>query len=190
MEREAAPTVRPPVVLGCVAAVAAVAAVVVFGTFVLVFLNSGADDGKVALQEPAAYGLGTLQYISDHNFYLARLQDGSFLALSDLDAANRANQLQRCRVAPLGATDPALGPLVQQYATKFSPGAAGTTVLFRESCNLAVYDLTGQRLDAEGPNLDRYATATNSQGLLTVDLTKRTCTQREGAQIFAAVACR
>jgi hypothetical protein len=188
MERSA-PSVRPPVALGCIAAVAAVAAIILFGALFLVFLDSGADDGKVVLSDPRAYGLGTIQYNSDHNFYLIRLSDGDFLALSDLDAANRANQQRRCRAAPLGASDPALAAVIQQYATKVSPAAAGSTVFFRESCNLAVYDLTGQRLDGDGPNLDRLRVGANAQGMLTVDVTQRSCTERDGAELFAPIPC-
>lgn len=188
MERSA-PTVRPPVALGCLAAIAGIAAIIGFAAFVLVFLNSGADNGKVVLQDPRTYGPGTIQYVSEHNFYLVRLQDGRFLALDDLDAANRKNQQRRCRVAPLTPSDPALVDIAARYATKVSPDAAGSSVYFRESCNLAVYDLTGLRLDAAGPNLDRFDVGTNAQGLLTVDTTKRSCTERDGTKLFAPISC-
>ena len=58
-----------------------------------------------------------------------------------------------------------------------------------EAGDLELVHRTGQRLDDEAPNLDRLAVATNKQGRLTVDVTKRTCTQRDGAQSFAPITC-
>ena len=183
-----APAIRPPVALGCTFAAAGIGFAVVLIIFLLIFLNSGANSGTVVLEKPEAYPAGTVQYQQADNFYLVRLQDGKFLALSDLDAANRASS-RRCRVHPLTSADPVRAQLVAQYAGRMSPQAAGSTYLLREDCNLAVYDFTGQRLDDEAPNLDRLAVATNKQGRLTVDVTKRTCTQRDGAQSFAPITC-
>ncbi len=188
MERPA-PAIRPPVALGCTAVIASIGFVVAALVFFFVFLESGANGGVATLDVPAAYAPGSIQYISDHNFYLSRLADGSFVALSDLDAANRATPEHRCRVAAITAGDPSLPGLVQQYASRMSPQAAGSTLLLREDCNNAVYDFTGARLDGDGPNLDRLAVSTGTGGKLEVNTTKRTCTQRSGATVFAPIAC-
>lgn len=156
--------------------------------FFIAFMESGADTGKEVLQPASAYPPGTVQYESKHNYYVVRTADGAFLALSDLDAANRASA-RKCRVAQVDLQDPALPGLLQQYASKMSPQAVGSTLLFRENCNSAVYDFTGLRLDGPGPNLDRYPVSVNNEGRLTVDVTRRTCTEREGAQPFAPIAC-
>ena len=188
MERPA-PAVRPPVALGCTFAVAAVVFIGIAVTLLIVFLESGANEGKVVLEDARAYANGSVEYVAKSNFYLVRLQDGTFLALSDLDAANRASAQRRCRVAPLSTADPALPGLVAKYAARMSPGAAGSTLLFREDCNLALYDFTGTRLDADGPNLDRLAITLTGDGKLSVNVTKRTCTRREGAESALAARC-
>jgi hypothetical protein len=186
---EPVPAVRPPVVLGCTFAVAAVVAVVAVVAFAISFLDSGATGGTAVLNVPEAYAPGSLQYESADNFYLVRLRDGTFLALSDLDAANRANQAKRCRVAPISTQDPDLPGLLTQYANQMSADAAGSNVLFRETCNGATYDLTGARVDGVGPNLERLSIDKNSAGKLVVNLTKRTCTEREGTNLFVFIKC-
>lgn len=183
-------TVRPPVALGCAAAVAAV---VLFGLAVLAtigFLESGADAGKFVRDPVEAYARGSVEFIGERNIYLVRLADGSFVALGDLDAANRANPQRRCRVAPMLATDPQLPALLERYASRMSAQAAGSTLIFSEDCNRAVYDVTGLRLDAEAANLDRYPVGIDQAGRLTVDVSKRRCTLRTASQAFAATPCR
>jgi hypothetical protein len=187
---EPVPAIRPPVALGCTFAVMAVVVVVAVIVFAIKFLDSGANGGTVTLNVPAAYAKGSLEYEPAENFYLVRLRDGNFLALSDLDAANRANQAKRCRVAPIATADPELPGLLQQYASRMSADAAGSTVLFRESCNGAVYDLTGARLDSQAPNLERLSIDTDGGGKLVVNVTKRTCTEREGTNLFAPLKCQ
>lgn len=182
------PSIRPPVFLGCAGAVLAVVLVVAGFVFFLSFLDSGANNGKVVLDPADSYGLNTIAYIPKQNLYIVRLGDGSYLALSDLDAANRA-AATRCRAAQVAPTDPLLPQLVGQFASRQSPEAAGSTVFLRESCNRAVYDLAGLRLDADGPNLERLATSIDSQGRLTVDTRKRTCSERSGAALFAPTVC-
>jgi hypothetical protein len=180
---------RPPVALGCFGAVAVVALLAFIVGFALVFLDSGANSGKLTLDPAESYGRGSIDYVSDHNFYLVRLGDGTFVALADLDAANRANAQRRCRAAPIPVSDPSLPGLLSRYAGQFSAGAAGSALLLREDCNRAVYDVTGVRLDAEGPNLDRYRVDIDPEGRLTVDLGHRLCTHRAGASDFAAISC-
>ncbi len=183
-----APSVRPPVLLGCAGAVFVVVLVAFAAVFLAGFLESGADSGKQTLNPVASYTPGTVVYVADRNFFVVRDRDGSFLALSDLDAANRASAT-KCRVVQMAASDPLLPELLAQYGPRMSPKAAGSTFLFRESCNRAVYDFTGLRLDAEGPNLDRLAVGIDGSKRLTVDVTKRTCTQRSGAEPFAPMTC-
>lgn len=182
------PSVRPPVFLGCAAAAFALVLLVLGVIFFVSFLDSGANNGKVTLLPAESFAPNTITYESKNNFYLVRLGDGSALALSDLDAANRG-AATRCRVAQLAATDPLLVQLLQQYGSRQSPQAAGSTVLLRESCNRAVYDLSGLRLDADGPNLDRLEVSLDKQGHIVVDTRKRSCTERSGANLFSPVTC-
>ena len=188
MERPA-PAIRPPVALGCTAIVA-VALLSIFALVLfLIFIQSGAAGGLAVLNPPAAYPPGSMQYISDHNFYLSRLPDGSFVALSDLDITNRANPQHRCRVSRLDPGDPSLPQLVSQYGSRMSPQAAGSTTLLREDCHGALYDFSGARLNGDGPNLDRLAVDVNGSGKVEVNYTKRACSQRDGADVFAPIPC-
>ena len=68
-----------------------------------------------------------------------------------------------------------------------SAQAAGSTLVFREDCNKAIYDVTGMRLDSEAANLDRYFVAIDEEGRLTVDVSKRRCTARSGTQAAGAI---
>ncbi len=169
-------------------AAAVVLAVFVAG-FTLVFLDSGADSGQLVLDEADAYGRGTVEFVSQRNFYLVRLADGSFLALSDLDAANRASPQRRCRASPMAAGDARLPGLLQRFGSRLSDQAGGSTLLLREDCNGAIYDVAGARLDGEGPNLDRYPVEIRADGKLSVEAGKRRCTERVGAEAFAPVSC-
>lgn len=182
------PTARPPVALGCTAAVAVVAILVVVVVAGVGFLESGTEGGLVPLRQAASYGRGTVTFAGEHNLYVVRLENGDFLALADLDAANRANPGRRCRVAPIPTDDPALRGLLAQYGPRMSPGAAGSTLLFRETCNSALYDFTGVRLDQDGRNLDRYQTDIRD-GKLAVNLGTRTCSTREGQALATPVPC-
>jgi hypothetical protein len=177
------------VALGCTAAAGIVILLVVFVVFAGIYLDSGSDSGRLVLDDAEAYAPGSVEFISQRNFYLVRLGDGSYLALADLDAANRASQQRRCRVAPVPGDDAQLPALLEAYALRVSPAAAGSTLLFRESCNMAVYDVTGVRMDAEGPNLDRYPVDIRSDGKLTVDVSQRRCTRRAGSDPFGPIAC-
>ncbi len=180
--------VRPPVFLGCFGVLLAVLAFASAAFFLARFLDSGADSGRQPLDPAESYAPGTVTYVPRHNFYVVREADGTFLALSDLDAANRA-AATRCRVAQIAPADPILPGLLERLTSRMSPQAAGSTLLLRESCNRAVYDVTGLRLDGDGPNLDRLAVGVDAQGRLTVDVTRRTCTERTSAQLFAPIVC-
>ena len=179
-EHDDLPSPRPPVLLGCVTALAALVFLFGIGSCLVVYWESGADTGKVRLELAEAYGPGTVQFVGAHNLYIARLPGGAFLALADLDAANRANPARRCRVYPIPAADPALPALLDRYRGRLSTEARGSTLIFREDCNGAIYDFTGIRLDADGPNLDRYRTSIDPNGYLVVDTSQRTCTARSG----------
>ncbi|MBA4180812.1 MAG: hypothetical protein C0506_09510 [Anaerolinea sp.] len=156
----------------------------------IAFLESGANTGKVILDPAEAYARGSVEFVGKEHLYLVRLTDGTFLALSDLDAANRANLQRRCRVSPVPVSDPWLPQLLERLGGRMSAGAAGSTLVFREDCNQAVYDVTGLRLDADAPNLDRYPVSISETGLVGVDVSKRSCTARAGAQLFAAIPCK
>jgi len=187
---ESAQTSRPPVLLGCLSAVAVAVLAFGFVAFLIVFLESGADTGKVRLEHAETYQRGTVQFIGAENLYLVRLMDGSFVALDDLDAANRARPERRCRVAILPASDERLPGIIGEYGAGMSPAAKGSALVFREDCGGAIYDVTGLRLDAEGRNLDRYPVTIDTAGKVVVDTSQRECSQRDGADLFAKGACQ
>ena len=180
---------RPPVLLGCLAAVAFVVAVFGFFAFLIVFLESGADTGKVRLEGAETYAPGSVGFIGEENLFLVRLADGAYVALADLDAPNRARAERRCRVAPLQPGDARLPGILERYGAVMSDDAAGSTLVFREECGGAMYDVTGLRLDAEGRNLDRYPVSIDSAGRVVVDTAKRQCSQREQLNPFAPAGC-
>lgn len=190
MAHDDLPSPKPPVFLGCFTALALVVLAFGIGSCLVVYWESGADTGQIRLEQAEAYGPGTVQYVGQHNLYIARLLDGRFLALDDLDAANRANPARRCRVAPIPAADPNLPSLVARYAARMSDPARGSTLLFREDCNGAIYDFTGVRIDTDGPNLDRYPATVDTAGYLVVDTSQRQCTRREGTAAFLPRDCR
>lgn len=183
------PNQRPPVFLGCFTALAVLVLLFGVGSCLVVYWESGADTGELRLELAEAYGRGTVQFVPARNFFVARLMDGSFLALADLDAANRANPARRCRVQVVAGTDPALPGLLEQFGNRMSPPARGSSLLFRETCNGAVYDFTGVRLDADGPNLDRYATSIDVTGHLVVNVSQRTCSERAGVAYVQPREC-
>jgi len=169
--------------------VAALALLIFAAVFVLVFLESGADSGRLRLELAEAYAPGTVEYVGERNFFLARLPDETFLALSDLDAANRTNQQRRCRVGAIAANDPRLPRLLQMYASRFDPGVSGSSLLLREECTGAAYDLTGLRLDADGRNLDLHPVTIDARGHVVVDVSRRTCSAREGPRLAVPADC-
>jgi hypothetical protein len=181
--------VRPPVALGCVGALAAVVVLGAFLVFFIIFLDSGADTGKVRLEVPEAYAEGSIEFIGEKNFFLVRLRDGSFLALSDLDAANRANQARRCRVQLTPLSDSGIAADADQLRGQMSAQSQGAASVLRETCNGAIYDLAGARLVGEGPNLDRFPISIDGQGRLLVDSSKRECSERAGGTAFASIDC-
>lgn len=183
------PPVRPPVALGCTFAVAAIVAVVAFIGFAIVFLESGADRGEITLLPAASYPEGHLEYLRAEHVHFIRMPSGDFLALSDLDAANRAASGTRCRAHQVPFEDPALREIVDTYRSRFSPAAAGYAVVFRETCNGALYDLAGVRLNGDGPNLDQLEVTTDANGRVVIDTRERTCTERVAAEIARPVEC-
>jgi len=180
---------RRPVALGCGLVALACAALVGLLVFAALFFESGADTGKVRLDSAEAYALGAVEFVGARNFYLVRLSPREFLALSDLDAANRANPQRRCRVSPIPATAPRLPGLLERYSPAANPAAAGSTLLFEETCNGAIYDVTGLRLAGEGPNLERYPLSFSPDGHVLVDISRRQCTQHDGPVLFAPIPC-
>lgn len=182
-------TVRPPVALGCFLAAAAIVAMFAVGACAVTFLESGANSGKVRLDVPEAYAVGSVEFVGPNNLFIVRLRDESFIAVSDLDAANRANQSRRCRIALTDLGDPLNGVRAQSLVGQMSPAAAGATSVFRESCNGAIYDIAGARLNGPGRNLDRFPAGVAADGHLVVDTSRRVCSERDGEAIFAEVEC-
>ena len=183
-----APSVRPPVAVGCLSMAAVVVALIAIAVFAVTYLESGSEDGKVRLELAASYGPGTFVSVPAHHLYLIRLADRRFVALADLDAANRAATGRRCRVTPL-EPGPALTEAVAKHATRLSPQAAGVALFFQEACNGATYDAVGVRLDRDGRNLDRHPVEIDAKGRVVVDVAKRLCTAREGPETAVTVAC-
>ena len=182
-------TPRRPIAMGCALAAMVVAGLVVFVVFATLFFESGAETGKIRLEVAESYALGSIEFVAPRNFYLVRISPREFIALSDLDAANRANPQRRCRVSPIPRDDPGLTALLERFAAATNPAASGSTLIFRETCNGALYDVTGLRLNGPGSNLDRYPVAIDSAGRVTVDVSKRRCSERVEQELFAEIDC-
>lgn len=176
--------------LGCTVAAALVVVAAVGIVFAAMFFESGAESGEVVLSARDAYAKGSIEHVRERNFYLVRLGDGSFLALADLDTANRASAQRPCRVAPLDPGDATLPALLARYGSAMSPQVAGSTLILRADCTGAVYDVTGVRLDRDGPNLDRFAVRIGEDGRVRVGLNKRTCSTRSETNLFGPLGCR
>jgi hypothetical protein len=184
--REGPETAKPPVALGCFFAVSVVVALIGLVSFAVVFLESGADTGEIELDSAESYAPGTAAFVSEHNFYLVRLPDGSFVALDDFDERNRQSQGSRCRVSPSPIED---AKDANQLRAALSPEAAGSTVVLRETCFGGVYDIAGITLAGDGRNLDRFATDVNRRGRVVVDRSERTCSVRDGGNWAVPLAC-
>lgn len=180
---------RPPVALGCAFMVTALVALFIVGACVTIYLDSGANTGEMVLDDARAYAEGSYQYVGERNYFVVRLPDSSFVALSDLDAANRATPERRCRVQAVPPDDPANGAIIAEYGQRISSQAGGWTLVFRETCNGAIYDAAGIRIDRDGRNLDRYPASVNPQGRLVVDVSTRECSSREGSNVYRPVEC-
>jgi hypothetical protein len=154
--------------------------------FAIVFLESGADTGEVELDPADGYRLGTAEFVGEHNLFLVRLPDGGFVALADLDAANRASQGTRCRVGLAQMED---AQDADTWRSRISPEAQGSTSVLRETCFGGVYDIAGITLTGDGRNLDRFAVAVNSRGRVVVDRSERSCSVREGNNWSVPVDC-
>src|SRR3990172_3682073 len=141
------------------------------------------------LEDAEAYAPGSVEFVGEENLFLVRLADGAYLALADLDAANRARPERRCRGAPMQLTDARLPGILERYGAAMSDAAVGSTFVFREECDGALYDVTGLRLDGDGRNLDRYPVSVDGTGRVVVDTAKRHCSQREQLNPFAPTGC-
>ena len=174
---EPLPLTRPPILLGCSAALALLVAVVVFAGACVVFLESGADDGKVVLEPEDAYPPGSITRVVSGGFYVVNLRDEGLFALSDIDAPNRASSSRRCRVEPINPADPAYAEARTEYADRFAPAALTAAIVLRENCNGAIFDATGARVDRSGQNLDRLELSIDEQGRVVVNTTRRSCSE-------------
>ena len=188
MSDRPAPPARP-VALGCTLAVAAVALVILVAVLGVIYIESGADTGEAVLDPVGAYAPGTVSFVPAEHLFVVRTPAGDLLVVGDLDRGQREARQLQCRVAPLLPGDPSLARLLDEHGDSLSADAAGTQFLFREGCSGAVYDLAGVRLDADGPNLDRYAVSVDDAGRVVVDLQDRTCTRREGVRSLVEEPC-
>lgn len=175
---------RPPVLLGCLGLLAIVAAAALITGACVVFLESGADSGRVTLRPVAAYPPGTVEFVGEENVFLVRTSAGALLALSDLDQANQLTPERRCRVQLTDLED------VDVASSRMSPDAAGAQVVLQEACNGAVYDIAGVRLDGNGANLDRHPVSLeDGTGRVVIDLRERQCTERTEDALRADIEC-
>jgi len=179
---------RPPIALGCAVALTVLIGAIALAAFSVTYLESGAETRTIALAPGASYAFGSVTSVAEERLYVVRLGEGTFLALADLNDASRAAGRQECRVAPIAREDPRLAGLLARHDARISPAAKGLRFLFT-GCDGALYDVTGIRIDGDGANLDRYATSSDDEGRLTVDLQDRTCSERLGEQPFREVAC-
>lgn len=163
--------------------------VLVLAVFGVVFLAPGDEATHLVLDDARAYAPGSVEFVGGHNLFVVRLGQSEFYALSDLDAPNRVAPGRRCRVQVVPADDPALPGMLARWQPRMSSSAAGSTLLLREACNNAVYDVTGVRLDADGRNLDRYPVEINGDGHLSVNLARRHCSERREGELTSEVDC-
>ena len=180
---------RPPVALGCAFMVTVVVVLFIIGACVTTYLDSGANTGEMVLNDARAYADGSFTYVGERNYFVVRLPDSSFVALSDLDAANRATPERRCRVQAVPPEDPGNGALIEAYGRRISSQAGGWALVFRETCNGAVYDAAGIRIDRDGRNLDRFPASVDPDGKLVVDVSERECSERDGSSLARSVTC-
>jgi len=180
---------RPPVALGCAFMVTVVVVLFIIGACVTTYLDSGANTGEMVLNDARAYADGSYTYVGERNYFVVRLPDSSFVALSDLDAANRATPERRCRVQAVPPEDPGNTALIEAYGRRISSQAGGWTLVFRETCNGAVYDAAGIRIDRDGRNLDRFPASVDPDGKLVVDVSERECSERDGSNVARSVSC-
>lgn len=172
-----APALRPPVLLGCTAALAVLLAVVVLAGACITFLESGADDGKVVLERSGVYPPDSITRVPSRGIYVVHLPGEGIFAISDIDAANRQSPGRRCRAEQIAPSDPAYAAARAAYEARFSPAALLAPIVLRETCNGALFDGSGTRVDRDGPNLDRFAVVIDEQDRVVVDTARRTCTE-------------
>jgi len=177
------------VLLGCVGLVLAVGLVIFGGILFVAFLESGSNTGQLQLREAVSYAPGSVEFVGERNFFLVRLPEGDFLALADLDAANRAANGRRCRVQLTQGDTADNVALIEQYRGRFSVDASGAGAVFREDCNGVVYDIAGKRLTGEGRNLDRYRVTIDANRFVVVDVSRRGCSETASGEAFRAAAC-
>jgi len=178
-----------PVMLGCLGMLLAVGLVIFGGVLFVGFLESGSDTGHMTLRDAESYAPGSVEFVGERNYFLVRLPDGDFLAIADLDAANRAASGRRCRTQLTQGDTPDNVELIEQYRGRFSADAGGAAAVFREDCNGVVYDIAGKRLTGEGRNLDRYPVTIDNRGFVVVDVSRRECSTAAGGVAFQAAAC-
>ena len=174
---EALPAARPPILLGCAVALTLLLGAIVFAGACVVFLESGADSGKVVLEPEGAYPPGSITRVVSSGFYVVNLRGEGIFALSDIDAPNRASESRRCRVEPINPADPAYTEARTQYADRFAPSALTAAIVLRESCNGAMFDASGARVDQLGQNLDRFEVTLDDLGRVVVNTARRTCSE-------------
>jgi hypothetical protein len=177
---------RPPVLLGCAALAAVAVALIAAGACAVVFFESGADTGDIVVEGGLAPG--SLELFAEEHVFLVRNLDGEYFAMDDLDAANRDSE-RRCRASIVPPNDPDFATLRDRFARRTSAVAAGMLIFFRESCDGAIYDAAGARLDDEaGSNLDRFRVSARADGIA-IETGARTCSRREGDDWFVSVDC-
>jgi hypothetical protein len=105
------------------------------------------EDSRVDIGMAGAYVAGTPVYYASDHLFVVRLEDGSVVALSDLDPHNPPGR-RSCRVT-------------------FRPdlGEDEESARFFDACTGAMYDITGRALQGDGLGLSRLEIESDDERL-------------------------
>jgi hypothetical protein len=177
-EDEQAPTERRGSRFGCLAwtvGILLVLFLVAAGVAALIDDDGGSRDGRPSSEVNAGpaenYERADVNYLEQQHIFVARFQDGEFVAL--YDKSPKQQELDSdCRLRYDESAQ--LGPLEQL------PGMRGG---FVEECEgtRAVWRADGARAFGAGyGDLDRFQARVNDAGDLVIDTSERTCTRSRG----------
>lgn len=125
---------------GCLAAGGVLIVGAILAAATVILLTRG--DGSIDLGLVTDYEPGAVVYRSSDRFFVVRLNDGSMIALSDLDPHNPPGR-SSCRVT----FRPDLG--------SGEAGAGDASGRFFDACSGSMYDISGGGLAGDGLDLSR-----------------------------------
>jgi hypothetical protein len=161
---------------GCLLRVLAVLAVLVALFFAIGLAFDQGDDANTPSREfnaglAESYERGDVSFLPSEHMYVARLQDGSFIALYDKSPKQQEID-SNCRVAFDETAQLAALPQLSGFEGAFVEECEGTRGVWRAD---------GERAYGAGyGNLDRFATEVNGAGELIINTEFRTCTRSQG----------